>query len=144
MAAVFQKERPMPGPGTVVGTNVKLTGVLKDTNDITVHGKVEGEVISDKNVLVTETAEIKGPVTAQNIIVAGKIHGTVNAEQKLELLPTAKVNGAINTRELIVKAGATLNGKSTMREEDKANDATKANSPATPEEDKKEPAYEVE
>lgn len=103
------------GPGTIVGANVKLTGTISDVNDITVHGTVEGEVISDKTITVAETASVKGPVTAQIISVSGKINGAVTAHQKIELLPSAQVNGSIATRELIIKSGATFNGKCSMQ-----------------------------
>ncbi|MBI2590205.1 polymer-forming cytoskeletal protein [Candidatus Berkelbacteria bacterium] len=102
------------GPGTVVGANVKLTGTLSDVNDIIVHGTVEGEIISDKTVTISETASVKGPVTAQMVSVSGKVQGGITAHQKLELLPTANVGGAITTKELLIKPGATFNGKSTM------------------------------
>jgi cytoskeletal protein CcmA (bactofilin family) len=102
------------GPGTVVGANVKLTGTISDVNDIIVHGTVEGEVVSDKTVTITETASVKGPVTAEFISVSGKVNGSVTARQKLELQPTANINGSISTKELIIKSGAIFNGKSTM------------------------------
>lgn len=102
------------GPGTVVGANVKLTGTISDVGDVIVHGIVEGEVVSDKTVTITETASVKGPITAQLISISGKVNGSVTAHQKLELQPTADVNGSINTKELIIKSGAVFNGKSTM------------------------------
>ena len=105
------------GPGTVVGANVKLTGTISDVNDIVVHGTVEGEIISEKTVTITETASVKGPVTAQLISVSGKINGAVTAHQKLELQPTADVTGSLATQELIIKSGALFNGKSTMNKE---------------------------
>ncbi len=114
--AIFEKERERPasGPGTVVGTNVRLTGILKDTSDITVHGAVEGEVISERNVTVTESAEIKGPITAQNLIVAGRVTGAITAAQKLEITTTGKVYGSISMKNLIIHSGATFIGKSAM------------------------------
>lgn len=104
-------------PGTVVGANVKLTGTISDVNDITVHGTVEGEVVSDKTITIAETASVKGPVTAQMVSVSGTINGAVTAHEKLELLPTARVSGSLATRELIIKSGAVFNGKCTMTAE---------------------------
>ncbi|MCL5795783.1 MAG: polymer-forming cytoskeletal protein [Patescibacteria group bacterium] len=111
---MFDKNKPIPGPGTVVGANVKLTGTLKDINDITVHGSVDGEVISDKNVLIAETASVKGPVSAQNVTIAGKVDGAINAWQKLEILSTGKVHGSIMSKDLNIRSGAAFNGKSKM------------------------------
>lgn len=99
---------------TVVGSSVKLTGALKDTNDIVVHGVVEGEVNSDQNVQVGETAKIKGPVGGQNISVSGEVKGTIVAAKKLEIHPSGKVTGNILTNELIIQGGAIFVGKSEM------------------------------
>jgi cytoskeletal protein CcmA (bactofilin family) len=75
---------------------------------------VEGEVISDKVVHITETATIKGPVTAETVIVAGNVKGSIEAKNKLEILATGKVNGSISAQALIIQDGATFNGKSVM------------------------------
>lgn len=113
---MFDKDNPSVdgGPGTVVGANVRLNGIIKDTNDITVHGYIDGEVISDKNILITETANVKGPVSAQEVIISGKINGSVTANKKLEITPTGKVYGSISTRDLNIKSGAHFVGKSSM------------------------------
>lgn len=140
------------GPGTIVGANVKLTGTLKDANDITIFGHVEGEVISDKNVMLEENASVKGPITAQIITVSGSVNGSINAETKLEITPTGKVTGSIATRDLIIKSGAQFDGKSAMIKS-KSDSKTKnveevkdsQKDKETPKEDKKEELkYEVE
>lgn len=105
------------GIGTVVGANVRLQGILKDTNDISVFGVVEGEVISEKSVMVADTATVKGPVTADTITIAGNVKGSVEAKTKLEILASGKVNGSVSTAILIIHAGAHFNGKSAMLEE---------------------------
>lgn len=106
---------------TIVGSNVKLTGTLKDINDIVVHGVVEGEVSSDQNIVIAETAKIKGPVNAQIVSVAGEITGMIMAHEKLEIHPSGKVEGNIQTKDLIIHSGARFVGKSSLL----ADDATK-------------------
>jgi cytoskeletal protein CcmA (bactofilin family) len=110
----MNKERPVAGPGTIIGGNVILTGTLKDAGDIAIHGKVEGEVTSERSVIVGETAEIKGPISGQIVTIAGTVRGSIDAGQKLELLPTGKVYGSISCRELIIRSGALFVGKSVM------------------------------
>lgn len=116
--AMFDK--PTPGmdspssPGTVVGGNVKLTGTLKDVNDITVHGQVDGEIISDRVVTVAETARVKGPITATSVTIAGSVNGAITASERCELLPSARVTGSVATADLSIKSGAVFNGKATM------------------------------
>lgn len=153
--AMFEKEQAAnSGPGTVVGANVKLTGTIKDVSDITVHGHVDGEVISDKNVTITETASVKGPVTAEVVNVSGKINGSVTATQRLEINPTGKIYGSINTKDLIIKSGAVFVGKSnTLKEEEEKKEEEKkvptesreSRAESVGKEKKKtEPKYEVE
>lgn len=97
--------------GTIVGANVRLQGTLKDTNDIIVHGTVEGEVISNKSIIISESAMVKGPIVGEVITVGGGVKGSIEAKDKLEILPTGKVNGSISSATLIIQAGAQFNGK---------------------------------
>jgi len=136
------KAKPIEGPGTIVGSNVKLAGTLKDINDITIHGQVEGEVISEKNVLIEVTALIKGPVKAKNVTVAGKVVGEIHTEDSLEILESGNVSGTISTNNLSIKPGATFNGKCKMRDEQteaKEEIKEKTDAEKTNKEEKKEP-----
>ena len=116
------KNQPLQGnggsTGTVVGINVALTGTLKDQNDITVHGMVEGEVVSENTVLVGQSAQVKGPIKAKLVTVAGVVRGAIDASEKLELQATGKVFGSIATKDLVVNSGAVLVGESTMPTEE--------------------------
>ncbi|MEX1052059.1 MAG: polymer-forming cytoskeletal protein [Patescibacteria group bacterium] len=124
------------GPGTVVGVNVALSGTLKDQNDISVHGMVEGEVVSEKTVTVGQSAQVKGPVRGKVITVAGVVRGSIDASEKLEVLETGKIFGSVTTRDMVVRSGAQISGKITMgMDEDEA-------AKADPEESLPEPIAE--
>lgn len=99
---------------TVVGSGVHLTGVLKDQSDIIVHGSVEGEVKSEQNVIVGDSAKVKGPISAQVVAISGEVKGTINALDKLEIHPTGRVEGNIHARDLIIHSGAYFAGKCEM------------------------------
>lgn len=109
--------------GTIVGSSVHLTGAIKDASDINIFGSVEGEVNSDERVVIEESARVKGPVTAREIIVSGYINGTVTAREKLELNSSGTIKGNIDTKDLLIHSGATFVGKSTMPEKDEAQTA---------------------
>ena len=99
---------------TIIGINVTLKGNLYNKGAIEVNGNVEGEVKSDENIIIGETAVIKGPVVAKRIEISGEVKGLIEASEKLELNATGKVTGDINTKSLIIKEGATFIGKSLM------------------------------
>ena len=110
------------GQGTIVGTSVKLTGAIKDSNDIMVFGQVDGEVSSESNIFIGETAFVKGPISANQVSISGKIHGSIEAREKIEIEPTGFINGSISTKELIMKSGATFIGKCAMPDKTKGED----------------------
>ena len=102
------------GPGTTVGVNVALSGTLKDQNDISVFGMVEGEVISEKSITIGQTAQVKGPVKGELVTIAGVVRGAIAASEKLELLETGKVFGSIVTKNLVIHSGGIFVGKCDM------------------------------
>lgn len=105
---------------TIIGLNVILKGNIKNTGSIQVNGTIEGEVRSDENIYIGDTAKVKGPVVAHIIEVSGEINGVIEASEKLEIKPTGKVTGDINAKSLIIHQGATFVGKSIMPAEGKS------------------------
>lgn len=99
---------------TIIGLSVSLKGNIYNKGSIQVNGSVEGEVKSDENVIIGETAKIKGPVVAKKVEVSGEIRGIVEAYEKLEINQTGKIFGDINAKTLIIKEGALFVGKSNM------------------------------
>lgn len=131
-------KKPLNGPGTVVGVNVKLVGTLYDSSEIIVHGKVEGEISSDKMITITETSFVKGPISAETVQIAGQVNGSITATGKLELLPTGKVYGSVTTKDLTVRSGAIFIGKSNMPDGEKAFEQIESD-----EEKEKEPEFAI-
>jgi len=100
--------------GTIVGSSVHLTGIIKDTSDIVIYGSVEGEIHSEQKIIIEESAYIKGPVNGGEVIVSGTVTGTINAKTRLELNQGGTIKGNIDTVELLIHSGATFIGKSNM------------------------------
>jgi len=100
--------------GTIVGSSVHLTGSIKDSSDITIFGSVNGEVNSEQRIIIEETARVKGPVNAREVLISGVVAGTITAKEKIELTPSGVIKGNIDTKELLIHSGAILIGKCTM------------------------------
>lgn len=99
---------------TVIGVEVQVKGNLHNKGSILINGNVEGEIRSDENVTIGETASVAGPIIAKSILISGKVTGTIEAHEKLEIDPTGVATGDIKTKILIVREGAVFNGNSTM------------------------------
>ncbi len=104
----------MPGVDTTIGSNVRVDGSLKNLGSIEINGTVEGEIHSEEDVIVGETAKIKGPISAKNVTISGEINGTIEALERLEIMPQGKVYGDIVAATLIIQQGAQFVGKSSM------------------------------
>jgi len=105
---------------TIIGVNVTLKGNLYNKGSIQVNGSVEGEVKSDENIIIGDSAKIKGPVIAKKIEVSGEVIGTIEAFDKLEINPTGRITGDLKAKSLIIKEGAAFVGKSLMPSADAA------------------------
>lgn len=113
--AIFEKgEREMTTAGTVIGSNVKLVGALRDSQDILIHGSIEGEVASEKSVTVGETAKVKGPISGTVIMIAGEVTGSVDANERLEIKAGGRLFGDVTAADLIIDSGSTFVGKCEM------------------------------
>lgn len=97
---------------TIIGINVTLKGNLHNKGSIQVNGNVDGEVKSDENILIGETAKIKGPVIAKKIEISGEVSGQIDATDKLEINSSGRVYGDINAKSLVIKEGAIFVGNS--------------------------------
>lgn len=126
---------------TIIGTNVELTGSLHNRGPITVHGKVNGDIVSDSQVIIGESALVMGPITAKQVDVSGQVQGAITAEGLIELQPKSLVKGDLTTNRLSIKPGAVFIGKSQMLATEEM--VMQESAPMLPSE-KKRPRLEVE
>jgi cytoskeletal protein CcmA (bactofilin family) len=96
---------------TTLGPSLTVTGDITSQEDMTVHGKVNGQINMQQGVLViapTGTAEAN--VQGSKVTVHGKISGDVTVTDRVELSETANVTGTITAPTLILHEGAVFNG----------------------------------
>ena len=96
------------GVPSIISADLKVLGNLESGGDLQIDGHVEGDVRS-KNVIIGETALIKGSVRADTIRVCGTVDGEVRAD-KVMLMKTAKVTGDIVHKSLSIEAGSSFEG----------------------------------
>ena len=96
------------------GQNLKVTGNVFGSGDLTILGSVEGEFDLKGKLQVAKPANITGIVKAGQIIVKGNIQGTITAGEKVHLDPTARVQGQINSPKISMMEGARFDGDINM------------------------------
>ena len=97
-----------------LGTQSELQGELTIKGVLRLDGAVTGRINADQ-VIVSETATLRGEIAAKRIIVGGKVEGILRATDLLEIGSKGRVQGEIFTDKLIVIEGGQFNGQIEMK-----------------------------
>ena len=92
--------------------DVEIKGSIKFTSDLSIDGKVEGEIHSEGILTLGENADIRGEIKTKSVTVYGKVHGNITVAEKCELKSRAQLIGDLKAARLIIEEGATFVGKS--------------------------------
>jgi len=112
----------------VLNSDVEIKGNLKFTGELTLEGKLEGDVQTDGLLNLGDSAVVNGNINAQSVVVRGKINGNINAKEKIEIKAKAELFGDIRATKLIVEEGVTFVGKTEVN----PNKVTPTAAPARP------------
>ena len=97
-----------------MGAESEFKGDFTAKGILRIDGIVTGTIQADQ-VILSETAAIKGDIIAKRIIVSGMVEGTLRAPDRVEILPKGKVKGQIITNKLLVVEGGVFNGQIDMK-----------------------------
>lgn len=106
--------RPRSTP-SVLSADLTVTGNIKTAGDVQIEGNVEGDIRAHQ-LIVGETATIKGEIVADEIVVNGRVVGRVRG-LKVRLSASARVEGDIVHKTIAIESGAHFEG-SVQRQED--------------------------
>jgi cytoskeletal protein CcmA (bactofilin family) len=99
-----------------LGTQSHLRGELVSHGVMRLDGAVTGKIQADQ-VILTETAFIKGEIVAKKIVVGGNVEGILRASDVVEIGRKGRVNGEIFANKLVVIEGGRFNGQIEMKSE---------------------------
>jgi len=107
------------GPQTAVEGNLEVQG------NVRIDGHFKGNITSEGcTMIVGEKALIEADISVHTVTVSGEVRGNINATHRIELSPTARVFGDLHTREVLIDAGSILDGRCTIKPQDRATDKT--------------------
>jgi len=102
------------GAETVIGPGVQIDGDLKSPSNVVIHGSLEGDFDVAGTLVVGESAQVIGDVTAREVIVRGAVEGRIVAGERIELGPSGRVQGDLQAKAVAIAEGAYLQGKVEM------------------------------
>ena len=103
---------------TLIGNGTTFKGDILTTKSLRIDGTLIGNIKEAANVVVGETAQVRGSITANYVVVDGVVEGNITANECIELLNKSKVTGDLTTTILSINEGAVFKGKSSMLEKE--------------------------
>ena len=94
-----------------LGKSVVIKGELSGSEDLTIHGQMEGSIcLKDHTLTIGPQADVKADISAKAVIVIGAVTGKVIAIDKIEIRATGAVTGDIVSPRLVIADGGSLRG----------------------------------
>jgi cytoskeletal protein CcmA (bactofilin family) len=99
---------------TVIGPSILISGKLSGDEDLTVRGRVEGELSLTRTLIVEPSGIVKANVSVRNAIVSGVVVGNITASESVELTREGRMVGDIRSPRVIIVDGASFRGRVDM------------------------------
>lgn len=102
------------GDATVIGPSILISGRLTGDEDLTVRGRVEGELSLTRTLIVETSGVMKANVAVRNAIISGVVVGNITATESVELTREGRMVGDIRAPRVIIVDGASFRGRVDM------------------------------
>jgi len=98
-----------------VGQSVRINGELTAKEDLTIEGRVEGQItLADHNLTIGANGRISATIHAKVVEVFGEVVGDITALDKVTIAPSGSVDGDITAPRISIADGARFKGKIDM------------------------------
>ncbi len=116
-------------PSTSIDSSSEFKGTLRCKETLRIDGRVKGEVMCEKTVLIGEGGKVHANVEADSVEIAGEVKGDITAHRKITLARTANVIGNLATPGIVIEEGAKLEGRIVIGSEAKLAQESKSAEP---------------
>lgn len=99
---------------TILGEDFECTGNITSNSNVRIEGKIKGDVLVKKGIILGEKGIIKGVLEAETAIIFGNVNGNVKAKH-VEIKQTGCITGDVKTENLVIELGGKYNGKLDMK-----------------------------
>ncbi len=101
----------------IISEGTTIEGKIYSSEDIRMDGKVIGDVVSEKRLVMGHSGQIEGTAGCSGSSINGKIEGELSVNGTLHLSSSAFVSGKIKAKKLVVDEGASYNGECLIGEQ---------------------------
>lgn len=118
MAAIEKMEKMMSNPATVVGAQTHIKGNLEGDEDLTVIGRVDGNISLTKTLTVDPSGVVVADIQVNRAIISGVVVGNVTAAELVHITEEGRVVGDLAAPRVVLVDGATFKGNVEMGDMD--------------------------
>jgi len=107
------ERKPTPPKERIIniGKSVRIKGELTGDEDLTIEGRVEGQIkLRDHCLVIGPHGAIYGEISAKNLTVNGSVVGNICAEQLVEIKSSGSVVGDIESSRISIADGGHFKG----------------------------------
>lgn len=99
---------------TNIGSSITITGSFACDEDVTVEGKIQGEVQTTADLAVEPGGTLEAEISVRSIDVRGTVVGNITASDRIELHPGSNVTGDLRAPRVVLNDGAKFKGRIDM------------------------------
>jgi len=97
-----------------LGHDTEFVGKLVFKEAVRLDGKFSGEIYSNGNLIIGESAVIDAEIKVDTVIISGRVNGNVEAKSRVEINAPGKLFGNIRSPVLIINEGVIFEGNCQM------------------------------
>ncbi len=103
----------MAGEGsTVLGKSIQVRGEVSGSEDVIVHGVLEGSVVlKESRLTVGNGAAVAAELNVHDAILVGAVKGNIIATGRVELRKGASLLGDVTASRLSIEEGSAIQGR---------------------------------
>jgi len=102
------KSPRVPCPPSLLSMDFEVTGDVHSDGEVQIDGTIHGNITANK-LIIGETANVIGEITAESVRIHGRVTGQVQANS-VSLAKTAHILGDVLHSNIAIEQGAFLEG----------------------------------
>lgn len=91
-------------------TIIRVDNNFISSNSVMLDEMLMANIYSLKEVIVAETAEVRGNITSRTCTINGKVYGDIFSTEYAEIKSTAMITGNIRAQAIHIEPGSVING----------------------------------
>lgn len=105
-----EPEAFIPSDVTKIGPGITMVGDFETSDLIELNGTIQGNVLSDKRITISEAGRLEGNGRMESLISSGFVNGTIECRNLTHITSTGKLDGNLMTQTLTTDDGSELIG----------------------------------